>query len=58
MQKTSPQSKNLVPKQKAIFYENKSLEESKSTEMSDRLGPWASIQKEWLYVYDPQNRAR
>lgn len=47
-----------MPKQKAIFYENKSLEESKSTEMSDRLGPWASIQKEWLYVYDPQNRAR
>jgi len=26
--------------------------------MSDRLGLWAYIQKEWLNFYNPQSRAR
>lgn len=39
-----------------FLWDEKSLEGSESTKMSDRQGLWAYIQKEWLHFHDPKSR--
>lgn len=49
-----------TPEAKSYYFlwDEKSFEGNESSEMSDRHGLWAYIQKEWPHFHDPQSRHR